>query len=148
MSTTLLFAILGLAAGVAIVMQQAINTSASETLDSILWAGVVSYVGGTISMLLFAALARAPFPSLDAWARLRPWEWAGGLFGAIYIALAVYLIPRIGTATFFALFVAGMMTFSLALDRLGAFGIPQKPIDLPKMAGAALIVAGVALIRR
>jgi transporter family-2 protein len=144
----LLVIVLGLAAGGAIVMQQAINTSLNNAIGSMLWTGVVSYVGGTVSMLLFAAVARAPIPGIDTWARLNAWEWIGGLFGAIYIVIGVFLVPRIGTATFFALFVAGTMGFSLALDHFGAFGIPEKAIDLPRLAGAVLIVAGVVLIRR
>lgn len=139
---------LGVAAGAAIVLQQALNTSLRNTIDSTLWAGVVSYVGGTISMLAFVALARAPFPSLQAWDRLTLWEWIGGLFGAIYIVIGVVLVPRLGAATFFAVFVAGLMLFSLAFDHFGVFGLPRQSLTLARMGGAALIVLGVAVIQR
>jgi transporter family-2 protein len=146
--TMLVMVLLGLAAGAAIVIQQVLNSGLRNTIDSALWAGVVSYVGGTLSMLLFVALARAPFPSLQAWGRVNAWEWIGGLFGAIYIVVGVVLVPRIGTAAFFALFVLGLMIFSLALDHFGAFGLPRQALTLSKLGGAALIVAGVALIHR
>jgi transporter family-2 protein len=140
--------LLGLAAGAVIVIQQALNTSLRTSIDSTIWAGAVSYVGGTLSMLVFALLFRAPLPDATAWSRVSAWEWAGGFFGALYIVIAIVLVPRVGTATFFALFVAGMIGVSLTLDHFGAFGIPRQPLDLARLGGAALIVAGVALIRR
>jgi transporter family-2 protein len=39
------------------------------------------------------------------------------------------------------------MVGSLLFDHYGLFGIPQHPIDLTRLAGAALLVAGVVLIR-
>ena len=146
--TAALLICLGIAAGVVIVIQQAANTSLRVTLDSTLWAAVVSYVGGTLSTLLFAGLARAPFPALESWGRVSPFEWAGGLFGALYIVIAIILVPRIGAATFFATFVAGLMAASLVIDHIGAFGVPRQPLDIARIGGAALIVAGVVLVRR
>jgi transporter family-2 protein len=36
--------------------------------------------------------------------------------GAIFIALAIFLIPQLGAATFFVLLVTGQMLGSLAFD--------------------------------
>ncbi|MBV9521765.1 MAG: DMT family transporter, partial [Alphaproteobacteria bacterium] len=46
-----------------------------------------------------------------------------------------------------ALILAGQMLASLAFDHYGLFGIAPHPADLPRLAGAALLIAGVALIR-
>lgn len=145
---TLQLVAMGLAAGAVIVLQQAANTSLRHTVDSTIWAGVVSYLGGTLSMLVFAAVSRAQFPAMEMWARVSPWEWIGGLFGALYIVIAIVLVPRTGTATFFALFVAGLMGLSLALDHFGVFGLPRRPLDLSRIAGGILVMGGAALLSR
>jgi transporter family-2 protein len=37
---------------------------------------------------------------------------------------------------------------ALAIDHLGVFGLPRVPLSLTRVAGAALLVAGVVLMRR
>jgi transporter family-2 protein len=70
------------------------------------------------------------------------------MFGAIFIALGILLVPKIGAATFIALLVAGQMLASVAFDHFGLLGLAQRPVDLPRIIGVALLIAGVLLIRR
>jgi transporter family-2 protein len=74
-------------------------------------------------------------------------SWTGGIFGAIYIAISILLLPRLGTATVIALIVAGQMTGSVAFDHFGLLGAPVHPTNLARLAGATLLVLGVVLIR-
>jgi transporter family-2 protein len=71
----------------------------------------------------------------------------GGFWGAVYIAVSIILVPRLGAATFVALLVAGQLLSSLVFDHYGLFGVPQHPADLTRIAGAVLLLAGVILIR-
>jgi bacterial/archaeal transporter family-2 protein len=98
-------------------------------------------------MALLLTALRDPIPA-GAVARIPWWAWSGGLFGALYIGLAIVLVPQLGTATFVALLLAGQMLASVAFDHYGAFGLAERPVDLPRMIGVALLVAGVVLIRR
>lgn len=147
LSAFLGFAILAVGAGCSFVMQQAVNANLREALDSAAWAGFVSYLGGTICMLLLAILMRDALPSAASMARSTWWAWSGGLFGAIYIAISILLVPRIGTMSFVALLVAGQMLCSLIFDHYGLFGVPEHSIDIGRILGAALLVAGVVLVR-
>jgi transporter family-2 protein len=72
--------------------------------------------------------------------------WSGGLFGAIYIAISILLVPRIGAATFVAWLIAGQMLTSLVFDRYGLFGVPRYPMDLTRIVGAMLLVGGAVLV--
>ena len=139
---------LGLAAGVSVMTQQVLNANLRGALNSAVWAGFASYFVGLASMGLLVAALREPVPALAVAARA-PWVgWSGGLFGAIFIALSIFLVPRIGAAAFIALLVAGQMLGSLAFDHFGVLGLVKRELDLPRMVGAALLVAGVVLIRR
>ncbi len=99
-------------------------------------------------MALLALALRDPLPSASAAARIPWWAWSGGLFGAIFVGLSIVLVPQLGAATFIALLVAGQMLASVTFDHFGWMGLTQRPLDLPRLIGVALLVGGVVLIRR
>jgi transporter family-2 protein len=142
------FTLLAVGAGVSFVMQQAVNADLRAALGSAAWAGFVSYLGGTLCMLVLALAMRDSVPTAAAMVRANWWAWSGGFFGAIYIAVSILLVPRLGTATFVALLIAGQMIASLLFDNFGWFGLAERPADPLRIFGALLLVGGVVLIRR
>ena len=143
-----IYALLTLAAGACVVTQQALNANLRTALDSAAWAGVVSYATGLACMIALALALREPFPSMSVIGRVPALAWTGGIFGAIFIILGIVLIPHLGAATFIALLVTGQMITAMAFDHFGLFGLAQRSADLPRLLGAALLVAGVILVRR
>jgi transporter family-2 protein len=148
MLNVLLPLILAVMAGVSIVVQQALNANLRVALNSAAWSGFISYFVGIVSMALLALALRDPIPSMTVAARIPWWAWSGGLFGAIFIGAAIFLVPQLGAATFIALLIAGQMIASVTFDHFGWLGLAQRPIDLPRLIGVALLIGGVVLIRR
>lgn len=140
----MLFAV---AAGVSLVVQQALNSNLRTALNSAAWSGFMSYFIGVLCMAALALVMRDPVPSAVTAARIPWFAWSGGLFGAIFIGLGIFLVPRLGAATFFALLIAGQMLGSIAFDHFGVLGVPVHPVSAVRIAGAALLVGGVILIR-
>lgn len=70
------------------------------------------------------------------------------MLGAIFIGLAIHLVPQLGAATFIALLVTGEMLASVGFDHVGWMGLVQRPLDGPRVIGVALLIGGVVLIRR
>ena len=138
---------LSVTAGVSFVSQQAINADLRASIGSAAWAGFVSYVGGTLCMLVLALVMRDAVPAMGDIERSHWWAWTGGFFGALYIAISILLVPRLGAAFFIALLVAGQMVGSILFDHFGLLGLSEHAIDLPRIIGAVLLIAGVALIR-
>jgi transporter family-2 protein len=134
-------------AGVSFVFQQAVNANLSHDLGSPWWAGFISYLGGTLAMLAMIIVLRQPLLSGTAIARSSWMSWTGGIFGAIYIAVSILMLPRLGAALVVALIVLGQMLCSLVFDHFALFGVPENPVSAARLAGAALLVAGVVLIR-
>ena len=97
-----LSALLAVLAGAGLVLQQILNANLRAGLDSASWAGVSSYAVGLACMALLAAALRDPVPTAGAAERIPWWTWSGGLFGAVFIGLAILLVPKLGAATFFA----------------------------------------------
>ncbi len=144
----LIAAALAVGAGVSIIIQQGLNVQVRGGLNSAAWAGVVSYAVGLVSMLALVIILRDPVPTVAMAGRLPLWAWSGGLFGAIYIGLAIFLVPQLGANTFVVLLVAGQMMTSIVIDHFGLFGLVQRTIDLPRLVGVVFLIAGVMLVKR
>jgi transporter family-2 protein len=148
MPNFLIPAILAMVAGASVALQQVLNANLRGALNSAAWSGFVSYALGVACMVLLALALRDPVPSVATMARIPWWAWSGGLFGAIFIALGIVLIPQLGAAAFIAFLIAGQMFASMAFDHFGILGLTPRPIDLWKLLGGVLLVGGVVLIRR
>ena len=146
MQKLLLYA-LALGAGISVTIQQVLNGSLREQLGSPAWAGLVSYAGGLLTMIVAVIALAEPVPSLRVMAGVPWWAWSGGLFGGIFILLAIMLLPSLGAATLFALVIAGQVLAAVTLDHFGVLGLTPHPISTARMAGAVLLIAGVFLIR-
>jgi transporter family-2 protein len=139
--------ILAATAGISLVVQQALNTNLRAALNSAVWSGFMSYIVGVICMVALALVLRDPLPSVATASRIPWYAWSAGVFGAIYVALAIFLVPQLGAAAFFALLIAGQMLGSVVFDHFGLLGVPVHPVSAVRILGAALLVGGVVLIR-
>ena len=127
-------------AGISFVFQQAVNANMRVEIGSPWWAGFISYLGGTIVMLVVAVALREPLASMDAISRASWTSWLGGFFGAIYIGISILMLPRLGAALVVALIVLGQMTTALVFDHFGLLGVNEHPItvDAASRDGAAV----------
>ena len=95
--------LLALGAGVSVATQQVLNGSLRTALGSPAWAGLVSYAGGLITMIVAVIALRERVPSWKTVVDVPWYAWSGGVFGAAFILLAILLLPSLGAATLFAL---------------------------------------------
>jgi transporter family-2 protein len=144
---TFLFYLLAAGAGVSFIFQQAVNANLRAEIGSPWWAGFISYLGGTLAMLIMVLALREPWLGGDDIAKTSWLSWTGGIFGAIYIAVSILLLPRLGAAVVVALIVMGQMLGALAFDHFGLLGVSEHPVSPTRIGGALLLIAGVVLIR-
>jgi Uncharacterized protein conserved in bacteria len=139
--------LLVLLAGGMIAVQAPTNALLARAGGSPVLAALISFVVGTIGLLV-VWLASANRPAPAAFVELPWYAWLGGLYGATFVAVAAYAAPRIGLASLITIGIAGQIAVALWLDHLGALGLPREPINLGRIAGALLVIAGVVLVRR
>ncbi|PDT73595.1 DMT family transporter [Bradyrhizobium sp. C9] len=139
--------LLALGAGIAVAVQQVLNGNLRSALNSPAWAGLVSYLGGFVTMAIVLVATREPVPSWKLVSAVPWWAWSGGFLGGVFILLMILLLPSLGAATLLALVVAGQMTAGIAMDHFGVFGLAQHPMSISRLAGIALIIGGVLLIK-
>lgn len=134
-------------AGGATALQAPTNAKMMGAVGSPVNAAFVSFAVGTAALGILAVILQAK-PDMVA-ARALPWyAWVGGLYGAIFVVAAAWGVPRLGVALTITLMVAGQLLIGLILDQVGAFGAPQHPISLGRLAGVALVIGGVLMVRR
>jgi transporter family-2 protein len=139
--------LLALGAGIAVAVQQVLNGNLRSALNSPAWAGLVSYLGGLVTMAIVLVATREPVPSWKLVLATPWWAWSGGILGGVFILLMILLLPSLGAATLLALVVAGQMVAGIAMDHFGLFGLAQHPVSVSRLAGIALIIGGVLLIK-
>ncbi|MNT56565.1 hypothetical protein D3C72_1938740 [compost metagenome] len=102
------------------------------------------------ALLLVTLFRRAPAATAPQGTALRGmpwWGWLGGLAGAAYVTTVFTAIPAIGAAAAVGLTVAGQQVASVFVDRYGWFRLPQRPVSGLRMAGVAVLLLGVAIIK-
>ena len=134
-------------AGGATALQAPTNARLMGAVGSPVNAAFISFAVGTLALGIAAAVMQVR-PDGAAIRGLPAWAWFGGLYGCIFVIAAAWSVPRYGAALTITLMVAGQLIISLMLDATGAFGVSKHPLSLGKIAGVALVLAGVALARR
>jgi transporter family-2 protein len=141
----------GVFAGAVLPVQGAVNVQLRADLDAPFAAAMWSFAVAAAAMAaVYAGLMaarRAPAPRVHALRRVPWWGWLGGLCGAIYVTSIFLLIPHIGVAPTVGLTVAGQQLASVFVDRHGWLRLPRRPIAPGRLAGVAIVLAGVALIQ-
>ena len=147
MNPMLLSMIAVVIAGGATALQAPTNARMMTAVGSPVNAAFVSFAVGTAALGIVAMVLQAK-PDMVA-ARNLPWyAWIGGLYGAVFVVAAAWGVPRLGVALTITLMVAGQLLIGLILDHFGAFGSPRSPISLGRLAGVALVIGGVLMVRR
>jgi transporter family-2 protein len=140
--------LLALAAGAGLPVQAGVNAGMARYVGRAEWAAFVNFAVGLVALAGWLFAARLVPPGAAAVGRAPWWAWMGGFLGAFYVSAITFLAPRLGVAVTLGLAVAGQTLTALALDQASAFGLAYRPITPTRVAGAALLVAGVVLIRR
>jgi transporter family-2 protein len=143
----LLFYLLTFAAGVSLAVQQVLNSNLRGQIGSPWWAGVTSYVVGTLVMLAVAVPLDGVRGLRSMIDRVEGLTWMGGALGAMFIATAIFMVPRLGATTTLGFVIVGQLVAAATIDHFGLLGITQTPLTPTRVAGVALLIGGMVLIR-
>ena len=136
-----------IAGGVGLTLQAAVNSRLREAVGAPVLSALISFLVGGAALALLAVFGVLGRGRLSELAGSPWWIWIGGLFGAFYVVLAVVGVQKVGTAVVISCAVFGQMTAALVLDSMGWLGVPRAPLNLWRVLGAVLVLAGVLLIQ-
>jgi transporter family-2 protein len=133
--------------GGAIALQAPINSHLGRSVGTF-QAAFVSFAIGTVLLAVIAALAKGGVGDITA-ARHLPWYYlTGGVLGAAYVTTVLVTVRTLGAGGVVAATIAGQLSASVVVDHFGLLGVERQSVTAVRLAGIALLAAGVFLIVR
>lgn len=128
--------------------QHGMNRKFSTLAGNSIHGGILNFVVGLAAVLLFwAVLARGMLPNREAFTPSPWWMWLGGVCGGVYVCVAVFALPRIGSAYYVSALVIGQLLAATFIDHYGLMGLDAKPLTIGKGIGLALMVGGLLCMK-
>jgi len=141
------FALIMFLTGVGIPILAALNGGLGTRLGSPMAASVILF-GLALLIALAGAAVTGSLGAVRLTSDIPAPFYFGGTFVAFYVIAVTFIAPRfgVGNAIFFVL--VGQIASAAVIDHFALFGAARFPIDAKRLAGIALMVAGVWLARR
>jgi transporter family-2 protein len=140
--------------GVCSAGQSTVNGGLAERVGSPVVAGLVSNGIGTF-LLVVAALTLPPVRAglrrlrdqvrSGGADRLRWWQYLGGIFGALFVAVVALTVPVLGVALVTVTQVCGTTLGGVVTDKFGLGPAGRLPVTVVRLGSAMLAVVAVAV---
>jgi transporter family-2 protein len=131
--------------GIVVAVQPTVNARLAR-FTGVLESSCISFAVGTAA--LFIAVLVAGRGDLRGVTGASWWELTGGLLGAFFVTITIFVVPRIGTAAAMAAIIGGQLATGIVMDHFGLLGGRHIPLDSSRLTGVALLMAGGWLIFR
>ncbi len=138
---------MGIIGGASATFQTSVNGKAGSILRSPYLAATVS---NTVAFLLLVIVSLffdrglvIPFADIN---RYPAWIYLGGICGTFVVLTGIICLPVLGSARNIMLVCTGQLFMGLAVDHFGLFGMGVKPMTMARLAGAILVLGGIALV--
>ncbi len=139
--------LLPFAAGVGIAWQAATNGRLSQRVQSPLAATLMSFITGTVILLLAAGTSIA-FRGIPDALPVEPWLYLGGFLGAAYILLGAFIVAHTGVLLMGLGSVLGQLVTSVVIDLIWPPAAGPALWQVVAMVVVAVASVIVALPRR
>lgn len=140
--------LIAILAGAANPFQSGTNAELNKQLGQPLWAALTVYVTGLAGVLLCELLFRQRIPAGTRIASVPLWAWAGGLISIVPTIAGLTLAQKLGAGVFTGLSVTASLAASVILDHYGVVGFRQHAASPLRLAGCAVMVAGLWMLAR
>ncbi|HPG21704.1 MAG TPA: DMT family transporter [Amaricoccus sp.] len=136
------------ALGIVVAVQPLLNAILARATGSPITAATISILVAFLGSLALFGLGDRGDTSRAALATVPWWVYLAGLIGTAFVAGGVVIAPVTGALLFFLCVVGGQLLGAALADHFGAFGLDIRPLSPARLAGLALVLAGVVLVRQ
>ena len=145
-ASTLTYAGTMLLAGVAIPVMAAMSGGIGVRVGNPSFA--TAAVFGIAFLVCTAAAAAAGFPRFGQIATVPPYFYLAGLCVAFYGLSITFVGPRFGLANAIFCVLVGQIVCAALIDHFGWFGTSPARLDGTRLAGIAVMIAGLFLAKK
>ena len=136
------------AAGGLVAAQAPVNNVLSKKVGT-LGAVSVNFLVGTTIVLVVTYLFAGGIKNVESVATPSWGYWIfGGMAGVAIVLTTLVTVRELGAGGVTAATIAGQLTLSVVLDRMGVLGLDERAVTWDKILGIALLAAGTVLIAR
>ena len=145
MGSSALLIIIAVIGGISVALQAQVMGLLDKGIGTL--EGVfITYAGGGLLILIPVLFMRGG--NLGAWQSVPWYAYASGALGLIIVGAIGYSAPRLGLVATFTIIVSAQFVVAALIDHFGILGATTRPLDLSRMLGIALLLAGTWLTMR
>jgi len=139
--------LLAFMAGAVLPIQAGLNAKLGKAGSSAIHASMISFAIGLLGLILYILITQQNV-SIAGLKATPIHVWLGGVFGAFYVSVVILAFPHLGPGLTFGLIIAGQLIISLLLEHFNILVAQASSLNIYKIAGAALIILGVVIIKK
>ena len=134
-----------LLSGALMSIQGVFNTEVTDHTS--IWVSS-SWVQATALIVCLAAWCFTGRQSFGGLWTVRPWYMLlGGAIGAFITYTVIRSMDTLGPARAVMLIVIAQLLVAYVIELMGLFGVEKQPFEWKKLAGTAIVVAGIVLFK-
>jgi transporter family-2 protein len=143
--TLVRYALWAALAGAFIPVMAVLNARLGRALGEPLHACVVLFAVALVAAGGASLIVTGRLPNPTALLGAAPITFAGGLIVAFYVVSVTLLAPRFGVGNVILFAMCAQIMVSAAVDHFGLFGVAVRPLNLARVAGILILLAGLAI---
>lgn len=124
------------------------NNALRGSLENPWLASLISFLPVVALLACLLLCVPTPLPNAKGLESMPWWAPLGGLVGALAVIAGLLFVGKVGAGAFAGLTITANILMSLVIDRYGLFGMEVHDLSSGRIAGAGLMVAGIALISK
>lgn len=144
-----LWLMIGILFGFAPPIQTAINSRLGQITDSSLFAALISFSVGALTLFVITCVFHRRFSIVhnhEKFGALRWWHFIGGALGALFVTTNIIVAPLLGITLTLVIIMLGQIIMGLCIDHFGWIGIPKQTIQRNRILGLICIVIAIIII--
>jgi bacterial/archaeal transporter family-2 protein len=136
------------AAGGIVAAQAPVNNVLSKKIGTFGAVSVNFLVGTALALVVTFVFAGGIKNTADVETPAWGYWVFGGLAGVAIVLTTLLTVRELGAGGITVALIAGQLTLSVVLDRMGVLGLEERAITWDKILGIALLAAGTFLVVR
>jgi len=133
-------------AGGLVALQAPVNSKLGKSIGTFP-AATVSFTVGLLVLATITAVG-GNLGSIPEARHVPWWYLLGGVLGAAFVSTILVSVRSLGAGGVVAVTVASQLAVGVLADQFGWLGVERQPVTASKLAGIALLAAGVVFVVR
>jgi bacterial/archaeal transporter family-2 protein len=145
MASVWLIVVIAAAGGAAVAVQGQLIGVIGQRLGTLEAVFLTYAIGATLAGLIMLVVRGG---NLQAWRDVPPYAYLAGVFGLVIIAAISWSVGSLGVVRGLLIVTLAQFLLSAAIDQFGWFGAEVRSLDLLRVVGIGLLLAGGWLVLR